>query len=434
MKRILYLLLLIPSLLQAQSYTSYFTGSTSDSFAQSQGGVCMMGGATENDEAMKWFLNQADGGDILVLRASGSDGYNNYMFSELGVSVNSVETIVFNDATAADETYIHQKIQQAEAIWFAGGDQWNYVSFWRDNTMEALINDAVQNRNIVIGGTSAGMAILGDIYFSAENGTVTSNTALNNPYDNDVAIDSTGFLVVPFLENTITDTHYDNPDRKGRHSVFLARIFKDWGIQARGIACEEYVSVCIATDGTAYVYGEYPDYEDYAYFLQVNCEVENPLPENCEANTPLDWNKNGEAIKVYKVPGTLAGDNNFNLDDWESGSGGTWHNWYIDNGTFNGNEDDAPICATSSENIIKDNSISILSNPSNSGFIQIQSTEHPIKKIVICDISGKEIINKELNNLFIYSNASKLNEGTYIISAYTEKGVFTSKALVINEQ
>ena len=40
-----------------------------------------MGGSRENDNAMRWFLKQADGGDILVLRASGSNGYNDYMLS-----------------------------------------------------------------------------------------------------------------------------------------------------------------------------------------------------------------------------------------------------------------------------------------------------------------------------------------------------------------
>jgi len=90
-----------------------------------------MGGASEDDNAMTWFLQQANGGDILVLRTSGSDGYNNYMYSELSAGVNSVETIVFNNSSASNESYIHQKIQQAEAIWFAGGDQWNYISYWR---------------------------------------------------------------------------------------------------------------------------------------------------------------------------------------------------------------------------------------------------------------------------------------------------------------
>jgi hypothetical protein len=96
----------------AQNYTSYLTGSATDVVTQPDGGVCLMGGATEDDNAMTWFLEQANGGDILVLRASGSDGYNDYFYTDLGVTVNSVETIVFNDATASSETYIHQKLNK----------------------------------------------------------------------------------------------------------------------------------------------------------------------------------------------------------------------------------------------------------------------------------------------------------------------------------
>ena len=127
----LFLFFLFTNLICAQNYTSYFTGSSTDVVTNPIGGICLMGGASENDEAMKWFLNRTDGGDILVIRASGSDGYNDYFFSELGVNVNSVETIVFHNALASTENYIHQRINQAEAIWIAGGDQWNYVNYWR---------------------------------------------------------------------------------------------------------------------------------------------------------------------------------------------------------------------------------------------------------------------------------------------------------------
>ena len=115
MKHYLFLLTLLGSAgLAAQSYTSYFSGNETDAQTQPQGGVCMMGGATEHDNAMRWFLQRADGGDVLVLRASGADGYNSYLYSELGETVNSVETIVFNNASAATEPYVQQAIQQAE--------------------------------------------------------------------------------------------------------------------------------------------------------------------------------------------------------------------------------------------------------------------------------------------------------------------------------
>ena len=57
-------------------YKSFFTGNKNDKIGSPKGGICLMGGSRENDNAMRWFLNQADGGDILVLRASGSNGYN----------------------------------------------------------------------------------------------------------------------------------------------------------------------------------------------------------------------------------------------------------------------------------------------------------------------------------------------------------------------
>ena len=189
LKLIIILSLINPDGVFSQSYTSYLSGNPSDLITKPNGGICLMGGSSENDEAMKWFLQRANGGDVLVLRASGSDGYNNYMFSELGINLNSVETIVFHDSTASNERDIHRKIQQAEAIWLAGGDQWDYVSYWRNTPIDSLINEGIQNRNIVIGGTSAGMAVMGGYYFSAKNNTITSQEALANPYHLSVTVD-----------------------------------------------------------------------------------------------------------------------------------------------------------------------------------------------------------------------------------------------------
>lgn len=336
----------ISFLAQSQNYTSYFTGNSTDAETIPQGGVCMMGGATEHDEAMKWFLQRANGGDILVLRASGSDGYNNYMYSQLGVTVNSVETIVFNNATANTDPYVLDRISKAEAIWMAGGDQWNYVSYWRNTAVDSLINHGLESRNTVIGGTSAGMAVLGGVYFSAENGTVTSAAAMANPYNIDMTVDTTDFLHVDFMGDVITDTHYDDPDRKGRHVAFLARTLADHGINAKGIACDEYTAVCIDENGTARVYGDFPSYDDNAYFLQANCEIWNNVPETCTAGTALTWHQGGEAVKVYAVKGTNLGTNSFNVNTWQSGSGGDWENWFVSNGSLGENPGSAINCST----------------------------------------------------------------------------------------
>jgi cyanophycinase-like exopeptidase len=336
----------------SQDYTNFLTGNISDVNTQPIGGICLMGGASEDDNAMKWFLNRADGGDVLVLRTSGADGYNNYLYSSLGVPVNSVETIIFHNPSASYNNYIHDKINKAEAIWFAGGDQWQYISYWRDTPIDSLINKAIQERNIVVGGTSAGMAILGDFYFSAQFGTVLSSTALANPYNSSVTIDSASFIQHSqnFLVHTINDTHFDNPDRKGRLTVFLARIFEDFNIQSKAIACEEYCAVCIDNNGVAKVFGSYPQYEDYVYFAQVNCELLNNAPEVCIDGNALTWNQGNQALKVYKIPGTSSGNNFFNLTNWINGIGGTWYNWSVNNGVFLENVSQPLDCNLSNNN------------------------------------------------------------------------------------
>ena len=329
--------------LQAQSYTSYFTGNTTDKVTNPDYGVCLMGGSTEDDRAMVWFLEKANGGDVLVIRASGSDGYNDYFFSELGVEINSVETIVFNNASAANDTYILQKIANAEAIWMAGGDQSDYINYWKDTEVETLLNEHINIKKGVIGGTSAGMAVLGSSYFSAENGTVYSSEALENPYNTDITIGHNDFLEVPLLENTITDDHFSEREREGRLVTFMARMNETLQTRTYGIACDAYTAVCIDSTGIGAVYGEWPEYEDYAFFVQMNCEEGN-APEIMQQGIPFTWDFGAKATKVYKVGGTTNGENYLDLNDWETGNGGEWLHWSVVDGVFYSENGDAPNC------------------------------------------------------------------------------------------
>ena len=303
-------------------YTSYFTGNKSDLKTFGKGGVCLMGGGLENDNAMRWFLNQANGGDILVLRTSGSNGYNNYMFKELGVAINSVETIVIKNIEASYDQYLLDKISKAEAIWFAGGNQWTYINYWKDTPVDSLINEAITDRGLVIGGTSAGMAILGEKIFSAEFGSITSNQALNDPFHSKVSLDSMKYITISNLHDIITDSHYSQRDRHGRHVSMMARLKINGG--SKGIGLDERTAICISMEGNAKVYGI-----NSAFFIR-----SNNVPEVCIPGQSLTWNNNGKALSVYKVPGTINGLNSFNLNDWNSGLGGDWYNWFVNDGTL----------------------------------------------------------------------------------------------------
>lgn len=343
-QRLLLLCLLLPALLSAQGYVNYFTGDTSDVNTPTSGGTVLMGGATENDNAMRWFLQRANGGDVVVIRASGSDGYNDYLYSDLGVPVNSVQSIVTPNLAAALDPYVAQQIRRAEALWIAGGDQWNYVSYWKDGPVGEAIRYLIEEKKAVVGGTSAGMAVLGEAYFSAQNGTITSAEALANPYAAKMALGYNNFLHTPFLHNLITDTHYDDPDRRGRHVAFMARLATDHNDRFWGIASEEYTAVCIDTAGMARVFGGYPQEQDYAYFLQMTCETPF-LPENCAPNTALQWQRGNKALTVCKVAGKNDGSNTFSLGDWKTTSGGAWENWWVEAGQLKTQAaTGAPVC------------------------------------------------------------------------------------------
>jgi cyanophycinase-like exopeptidase len=416
-RKLLLLLYLLPFTGLGQNYTSYFTGNSTDVVTSPSGGVCLMGGASEDDNAMKWFLQRANGGDILILRTSGSNGYNSYFYSGLGMPVNSVETIVCSNASASSDPYILQKIQQAEAIWFAGGDQWTYVSFWRNTPVEEAINEAVNQRKIVIGGTSAGMAIQGKYYFSAQIGTVTSSAALGNPFNNQMTVDSTHFIENTMLSNVITDTHFDNPDRKGRLLTFLARIKNDYDQFAKAIACDEYAAVCIDTNGFARVFGGYPTYDDNAYFIQSNCELENPNPENCTPGNPLTWNLEGLAIKAYQIKGDATGTKTFNLTDWQTGLGGNWYNWSSSNGVFN-EEIGSPLNCNnvSIDDFLDDFVVHIYPNPFTDKLNQLnKSEEENYTFINYCGEiiwSGKNIENHDFSYLSTGVYFLKVNNKT----------------------
>lgn len=405
----------------AQNFESFFTGNHQNKDTIGKGGICLMGGASEHDNAMRWFLNQANGGDILVLRTSGSDGYNTYLYSDLGINVNSVETILFNNANASFDSYVLDKIKNAEGIWFAGGDQWEYISYFRNTAIDSLINEGISNRKIVLGGTSAGMAIQGKYYFSAENGTITSEEALINPFDANLTIGSEEFIKNPYLSNHITDTHFDNPDRKGRLVSFLARIQQDFGSNPKAIACNEYTAVCIDSSGIASVFGDYPNYDEFAYFVELNCEIQNNVPENCSSNQTLTWSQNNEALKVHRIGGKNDGTPKFDVKNWLPVNDDVWLNWSVIDGVFQEVVAEIANCFSANQNVSKTEMV-IFPNPAFDKLYLNLSSEKIIE-LKIQSMDGKiayEVCDlqqmKELNVEF-------LDKGTYLLKCTNENNV-----------
>ncbi len=416
----------------AQNYTSYQTGDTSDTQATALGGTCLIGGSTEDDEAMRWFLQRAGGGDVLVLRASGSNGYNDYFYTDLGVSINSVETIVCHNAQSANEAYIQRRIREAEAIWFAGGNQWNYVNYWRGTAIDSLVNEAISQRNVVVGGTSAGMAVLGGRYFTAQNGTISSADALANPYHTSITVGTAAFFRVPYLGSVLTDTHFDNPDRRGRFAVFMARMYADAAFTAYGIACDESTAVCIDTAGIARVFGV--STQRRAYFVQHSCQATGLGAELCAPMQPLHWDRGGAALLVYAAEGSPTGANSFDLNDWQSSSGdGVWQHWAVDSGVVQSQNLFASPCLSVStvEYELEKVDFRLFPNPA-SEQIRIELGSSAGGKIRIIDGAGcvqaTQIIGAGINN--VEMDIAALAAGFYIVEWRDESGKIYSEKFI----
>lgn len=126
-------------------------------------GAALIGGGSDCFEAFQWQISHANGGDFVVLRASGSDIYNEEIYNmsvASGYTLSSVTTILFKDGNASTNQYILDIIMNADAIFIAGGDQSKYLSYWSGTPVQEIIQDKLSS--ITISGTSAGLAILGN--------------------------------------------------------------------------------------------------------------------------------------------------------------------------------------------------------------------------------------------------------------------------------
>ena len=239
------------------NYESWHTGSTKDfvpdSATSPRGGLLLSGGGGDVEDAWRWFVACARGGDIVVLRASGGDGYQNYLYNTIG-GINSVTSIKFINAAASSDPAVLGRIAAAEGIFLAGGDQALYVKYWKDTPVGAALNAHIAAGK-PLGGSSAGLAVLGEFYYSALHDSVTSEQALKNTFDPNITL-GTGFIKAPILSGVITDSHFMPRKRLGRLMTFLARLQIDNPAAPRlvGLGVDEGTALCVEPDATSSVH------------------------------------------------------------------------------------------------------------------------------------------------------------------------------------
>ncbi len=248
--------------------TTYLLGASTDTcpaLTAGQGSLLLMGGGTDVDAAFSLRVGpQIKGGNIVVLRTTGTNAYNSYLQGLTNAA--SVETIIVDTPTKANSTYVEWAIKAAEAVFIAGGDQSAYLNAWQGTKVQTALQ-SVYSKGGVVGGTSAGNHVLGQFVYDPDGVAGAVSSEVVTDYCHSTVNISSNFLSFPLLANTITDTHFRQRDRMGRSAVFQAKL----GASGRVIAVSEATSLFVTANGVGVVDGA-----NEVYVLRADNQTQYP--------------------------------------------------------------------------------------------------------------------------------------------------------------
>jgi cyanophycinase-like exopeptidase len=290
-------------------------GDPGDTATASRGGLLLVGGSDRMrrtdgartpwlEDAFLWMIghangdaawdpartpaeNRARGADALVLRASP------YLNDDSALLIrdvaernqrplNSVETLVFDPtdlrtARLAAEGRVGAavaKLREAEAVFFGGGDQFVYFAIWGGTKFLGTLDDKLRSGRAVVGGSSAGMHVLGGLsYLNEPNpyarpnqaeglGGLSSVRAIGDPAGLPITLRD-GFVTSGWARDlrVLTDTHFGQRQtgaevpanlrgRMGRLVAFLVRLKAGQpDATFRGLAADEATAVLVEATG-----------------------------------------------------------------------------------------------------------------------------------------------------------------------------------------
>lgn len=294
--------------------TLYVAGDPADAQPATAFGLALVGGGERSDEAYAWLIARCGGGDFVFLTTSDyRDREDDQFYRDMGAlgEIDSLATLTVDSRLKADSDLVVRTVSDAELLFIDGGNQTRFYNLWSNTRLEEALRRLLAGKRVPMGGTSAGMAVLaGWAYLPVHEGAASAEV-LANPYHRNAEELRNDFLHPPFLESTLTDTHWSERDRCGRTVAFMARLIQDGRSsldQARAVACDEGAAVCIDGDGRARVFGrEYR--RDGAFFLSAL-----RLPDRCRPGEPLDWR---DGVAAVRMLGTPDGSGTFDLVTWK---------------------------------------------------------------------------------------------------------------------
>ncbi|MBK8945183.1 MAG: Type 1 glutamine amidotransferase-like domain-containing protein [Ignavibacteriae bacterium] len=268
----------------------------------SQGYICAIGGGSEeyndwSDKPYSWIVEKSNFGKVIVLSVNDETNWIPNYFISFGADTSY--NLRINSKSKANQQSLFDEIISANGIFLKGGDQWDYVRLWKGTKVDSAINYVFQNGG-VIAGTSAGSAVLGESDFSAKNGTVYSDEALQNPF-NDFMQFETSFLNL--VNGVIFDSHLTERARQGRLFTFLFNNFFS-GKDLLGIGIDDRTALGISPNRIAEVFGSgsviFVTKDEQSKYFQYDSTL---TIENLRADLLIDgWKFNIDKRRIETIP------------------------------------------------------------------------------------------------------------------------------------
>ncbi|MDZ7342820.1 MAG: cyanophycinase [candidate division KSB1 bacterium] len=223
----------------------------SSGFAKDKGYLLIVGGGSRPPEALKEFVAVSKGGPILVITSAS------------GVPAESGPSLVNQliKAGAKDANWLHiesremanadsvvQRIESATGIFFSGGVQERLMQRVGGTRSEAAIKKLYFERGGIIGGTSAGAAVMSEVM-------ITGNELINkDTTDAFVAIQAKNIETKKgfgFLDQVIIDQHFV---ARKRHNRLISLVLEHPNLV--GIGIDEDTAIMVHPNGKFKVYGK----------------------------------------------------------------------------------------------------------------------------------------------------------------------------------
>jgi cyanophycinase len=217
-----------------------------------KGRMLLVGGGSEKNAASGWstpaYRWAVEGKRVAVIGTS-TGSLAPYLTQYCGASFAREFGVSTRDS--ADSQVLYDTLLTYQAIFFRGGDQYEYYELYRNTKLQQAVIHLYESGGTIC-GTSAGMHILSEVVFTAQNGTAYPDDCIENPNNQDVKLANDFFQ---FMPGYLFDTHFAERARFGRLTAFMANYKLNKGLSVTGIGMDDMTCMTVDTNNLGTVYG-----------------------------------------------------------------------------------------------------------------------------------------------------------------------------------